>query len=237
MTDALEGTRGRRRVYLMRHGEVTYHRPDGRTVFSTDVELTDEGRDQARQMGELLADVPIDLVAHTGLTRSRTTAEIVMAGRDVPVREVSALREMHGGSIEGLSDERLEAEFIYGMERAAEPGASFAGGETFAAFRDRVIPAFEALLVAPGWRTLLLVAHGGTNAMILSWVVRAGLAGMPAFEQDAGCVNIVDVDVLDGEILRRFVRAINVTPYNYAKRALHLTVAERIAGSRTRKPA
>ena len=237
MTDALEGTRGRRRVYLMRHGEVTYHRPDGRTVFSTDVELTDEGRDQARQMGELLADVPIDLAAHTGLTRSRTTAEIVMAGREVPVREVGALREMQGGSIEGFSDERLEAEFIYGMERAAEPGASFAGGESFAAFRDRVIPAFEALLVSPGWHTLLLVAHGGTNAMILSWVVRAGLAGMPAFEQDAGCVNIIDVDVLDGEILRRFVRAINVTPYNFTKRALHLTVAERIAGSRRQRPA
>jgi broad specificity phosphatase PhoE len=46
----LPGTRGRKRVYLMRHGEVSYRRPDGRTVFSTQVALTEEGVEQARHM-------------------------------------------------------------------------------------------------------------------------------------------------------------------------------------------
>jgi probable phosphoglycerate mutase len=227
-TPALPGTRGRKRVYLMRHGEVSYRRPDGRTVFSTQVALTEEGVEQARLMRELLAQAPLDLGVHTGLTRTRQTAELVLEGRPVPLEEIPALREMQAGSIEQLSDERIDAEFTYGFERAAEPGAAFPGGESFAAFQDRIVPAFEALLLRGEWTTALVVGHGGTNAVILAWVTRGGLAGLSAFEQDAGCVNIIDADVVDGEIVRRMLRAVNLTPYNLAKHKHYLTVAERI---------
>ena len=224
----LPGTRGRKRVYLMRHGDVSYRRPDGRTEFSTQVPLTQEGLEQARHMRELLGQVPFDLGAHTGLARTRQTAELVLEGRRVPLEEIPALREIEAGSIAHLTGERLDAEFTYGLERAAEPGAAFPGGESFAAFQDRIIPAFETFLQRADWTTALLVGHGGTNAVILAWVTRGGLAGLSAFEQDAGCVNIVDADIVDGEIVRRMIRAVNLTPYNLAKHEHYLTVAERI---------
>jgi len=228
---SLPGTRGRKRIYLMRHGEVSYHRPDGTTVFSTEVELTNEGVQQAQLMQDFLAQVPIDLGAHTGLTRTRQTVELVLAGRDVRVEAISELRELQAGSMAQLSDERIDAEFTYGFERAAAPGAGFPGGERFADFQARIVPAFEALLLRADWTTALVVGHGGTNAMILAWVTRGGLSGLSAFEQDAGCVNIIDVDVVDGEILRRMLRAVNLTPYNLAKHEHYLTVAERIVAS------
>jgi probable phosphoglycerate mutase len=225
----LPGTRGRKRVYLMRHGDVSYTRADGRTVFSTQVPLTEAGQEQARLMRELLAPVPFDLGVHTGLTRTRHTAELVLAGRGLPFEEIAQLREIEPGSIEQLSDERIDAEFTYGLERAAQPGAAFLpGGEPFADFQARIVAAFEAFLRRADWSTALLVAHGGTNAVVLAWVTRGGLAGLPAFEQDAGCLNIIDVDVVDGEILRRMLRAVNLTPYNLAKHEHYLTVAERI---------
>jgi phosphoserine phosphatase len=227
----LPGTRGRKRVYLMRHGEVSYRRPDGGTDFSTQVRLTEEGMQQARLMGEFLAQVPLDLGAHTGLVRTRQTVEAVLEGRAVRIEEIPELREMQAGSIAHLSDERIDAEFTYGMERAAEPGAAFPGGESFAAFQARIVPAFEALLRRPDWTTALMVGHGGTNAVILAWVTRGGLAGLSAFEQDAGCVNIIDADVVDGEIVRRMIRAVNLTPYNLAKHEHYLTVAERIVAA------
>jgi len=229
----LPGTRGRKRVYLMRHGDVRYHRPGGQTVFSTEVELSAEGVEQARQVHEMLAEVPFDLGAHTGLTRTRQTAGLVLAGRDVPLHEINQLREMEVGSIGDLSDERIDAEFTYGIERAAEPGASFLGGESFADFQGRIVPGFEAFLLRKDWTTALLVGHGGTNAVILAWITRGGLAGLSAFEQDAGCVNIIDADIIDGEIVRRMIRAVNLTPYNLTKHEHYLTVAERIvAGHR-----
>ena len=156
----------------------------------------------AYAMGE---DAPRALVLRTLVTSWGKTPE-----------EVAALAE------------RLDAEFTYGMERAAEPGAAFPGGESFAAFQQRIVPAFEALLQRTDWTTALVAGHGGTNAVILAWVTRGGLAGLSAFEQDAGCVNIVDADVVDGEIVRRMLRAVNLTPYNLAKHEHYLTVAERI---------
>jgi len=53
---------------------VSYRRPDGRTIFSTQVPLTEEGMEQARHMQELLAPVPFDLGVQTGLTRTREAA-------------------------------------------------------------------------------------------------------------------------------------------------------------------
>lgn len=215
----------------MRHGEVSYRRADGRTEFSTQVTLTDEGMAQAEQMRALLAPVAFDLCVHTGLVRTRDTAALVLDGRAVPVEEISALREIEAGSISHLSDERIDAEFTYGSERAAEPGAAFCGGERFAAFEQRIVHAFETFLRRADWTTALLVGHGGTNAVILAWITRGGLAGLPAFEQDAGCVNIIDADVIDGEIVRRMIRAVNLTPYNLAKHEHYLTVAERIVSA------
>ena len=75
----LPGTRGRKRVYLTRHGEVSYRRPDGRTEFSTQVMLTGEGVEQARQMRELLAQVSFDLGAHTGLARTRSGEGVIFS--------------------------------------------------------------------------------------------------------------------------------------------------------------
>jgi probable phosphoglycerate mutase len=227
----LPGTRGRKRIYLMRHGEVSYRQADGRTVFSTQVELTAEGVEQARQMREFLAPVSFDLVAHTGLTRTRQTAKLVLAERKAQLEEINTLREIEAGSIGHISDERIDAEFTYGLERAAEPGAAFSGGESFADFQERIVPAFESFLRRPDWATALLVGHGGTNAVILAWVTRGGLAGLSAFEQDAGCVNIIDADIVDGEIVRRMIRAVNLTPYNLVKHEHYLTVAERIVAA------
>jgi broad specificity phosphatase PhoE len=231
----LPGTRGRKRIYLMRHGEVSYRLPDGRTVFSTRVSLNDEGIKQARQMRELLAQIPFDVGAHTGLNRTRQTAELVLGDRQLPLHTINALREIEVGSIGDLSDERIDAEFTYGIERAAEPGATFLGGERFAEFQDRVVAAFEAFLRRADWTTALVVGHGGTNAVILAWITRGGLAGLSAFEQDAGCVNIIDADVVDGEVIRRMIRAVNLTPYNLAKHEHYLTVAERIVAAHRKR--
>ncbi|NQV20641.1 MAG: histidine phosphatase family protein, partial [Rhodospirillales bacterium] len=45
---ALPGTRGRRRIFLLRHGDVNYFTEDGERVPDpTQVKLTEWGREQA----------------------------------------------------------------------------------------------------------------------------------------------------------------------------------------------
>ena len=139
------------------------------------------------------------------------------------------LEEIRLGTLANLPRHRFEAEFVYGLERAALPEARFAGGERFAEFEARVVRAIEAALRAPGWHRLLLVAHDAVNRMIPGWATGGGLGALAAFEQDAGCLNILDVDVVDGAIRRKLVKCLNLTPENPAKLGNYLTSIEQVA--------
>lgn len=227
---------GRRRIYLMRHGAVSYLLPDGRRVADTDaVDLTADGIEQARAMGRVLAEVPLDRAACTGLPRTRQTAEHALEGRGLEVEVIAPLREIRPGRIDDLAEHRIEPDYVYAMERAAEPGMTFGGGEAFAGFYDRVTATFERLVVAPGdWHRMLLVAHGGTNRALLAWTTRAGLDGLATFEQDLGCLNVLDFDVHDGRIVRRYLRQLNMTPRSLSKHGLVLTSLETMVAQRAR---
>ena len=130
---------------------------------------------------------------------------------------VPEFREIHIGHIDQVPPDRIETEFTYGFEAAATPDASFARGEPFGEFFERVVAGFENLLRQPEWSRLLLVGHGGTNRAILSWMVRGGLEALASFEQDEGCLNVLDVDLANGEVVRRYVRVMNLTSYNLTK--------------------
>jgi len=233
---SLPGTNGRRRLYLMRHGQVSYFDADGRAVNPDLVELTDAGRAQAQAMATLLSEIEFDRAGWTGLPRTRQTAELVLAGRPGPTLEtLPQFREIRAGVLRGLARDRLEAEYAYGLERAAGPDARFAGGDLYVEFYARVTTALEALLLEPGWSRMLLVAHDAVNRALLAWTANAGLAGLAAFEQDPGCLNILDADVVDGRVARKLIKALNVTPASYVKSGNYLTSFEQVFFSRPRR--
>jgi probable phosphoglycerate mutase len=71
--------------------------------------------------------------------------------------------------------------------------------------------------------------------LLLSWAAGAGLAASHAFEQDTGCINVIDFDMVPAkeggpspEIERALIKAVNLTPYNYVKHGMHLTSLEAI---------
>ena len=234
---SLPGTGARRRIYLLRHGAVEYLNPDGTVVEDArSVSLNATGREQAARVAELLRDVEFDRVVHSGLPRARETAEIVVGnGRAHALEPVSELSEIHIGHLDRVPPERVDAEFTYGFESACDPGASLAHGEPFGDFFERVVTRFESLIRQPGWTRMLVVAHGGTNRAILSWMARGGLESLASFEQDEGCLNVLDVDIVNGGILRRYVRVMNFTPFNLDKEGLFLTTLERIVADRDRR--
>jgi broad specificity phosphatase PhoE len=221
----------RRRVYLMRHAEAEYVRPDGtRAPDSRVVPLTARGRKEAGAMGELLTDIPFDRAICSGMPRTRETAALVLSGRNLDVAIVPELEEIRGG--DPVARAKLSpVDYAYAMFQAGHPGACYAFGEPFQAFVDRVVPAFTAITNDPTWSTLLLVAHGGVNRAILTDITSASLAAFGAFEQDSACLNLIDVDTcLDtGAVLRRVLRGVNITAEDPLKKTRRLLTMEGMA--------
>ena len=224
----LPGTKNRRRIFLMRHGEVDYRGPDGKLVNPKMVTLTANGQGQVRAAAAMLSEVALDRAVCSGLPRTRMTAELVLDGRDLVLEDAPGFLEIRGGRVSAVPEAERAATFIRTLEQAHLPDATFAGGDAFKPFYDRVSDAFVDLARDGDWRRMLLVAHDGVNRAILAWVAGAGLVGLKAFEQDMGCVNIVDVDIEDEKIVGAYIKATNITPYNYVKSGLYQTSFEQV---------
>jgi len=202
---ALPGTTGRRRLYLMRHGFVDYTSEAVRTARDPKLAyLTEEGRQEAHAAGIALSEVALDVAFHTGLRRTRETAELVLAAHQLKTPELECeprFQELHSGQyIDFKSAEHLAATMTFQFEQAGQPGATFLeGGERFSDAMARIEDGLKGLLSRPGWATALLVAHEVVNRMILAWSVGASLGASAAFEQDTGCINIIDFDLVPDE--------------------------------------
>jgi broad specificity phosphatase PhoE len=223
----------RRRVYLLRHAEAAYLNADGTPVADTRAAgLTANGETQARRQAEVLADVGFDRAVCSGLPRTRATAAIILAGRLAPTLEiVPDLEEIRGGDRhQPVADMETWIRHVANpWADAAHPEARFLGGERFVDFERRVVPAFAGLVDDPSWRTLLVVAHGGVNRLLLNHVMNLPWQGAVSVEQDACCINIIDVDIENGAAIRYLVRGINITGYNLNKAGILLTDMERTA--------
>ncbi|MDK3024540.1 histidine phosphatase family protein [Cupriavidus taiwanensis] len=207
----------RRRIYLMRHGAVSYFDDDGRrTALPELVPLNETGRMQASAAGRAFAaeQIRFDRVIVSGLPRTVETAERVLAelpGMDGMVPEVwPALQEIRGGDLAAIASEDLRDAFVGAFEGEVPEDKRFLNGETIGAFLDRVLPALARLRDDPDWDTVLMVLHGGTNRAILSQAITCGRrVFFGSLLQTAGCINVLDMG--DGP-LDWVVRMTNFSP-------------------------
>jgi broad specificity phosphatase PhoE len=214
----------RRRIYLLRHGDVSYFDNEGQPYRPDTVPLNSEGRLQAESACRALAEIPIDRVISSDLLRSVQTAEIVSAGRNLVVEQHKELREIQPGRLADITTNDIAGAFVGAFATFIERDTRFLGGETFGSLMDRVLPCFRQLLAEPAWKHLLIVAHGGVNRAIMAHALGMELKWFGAIEQDPACINILDVDD-QGTVL---IRLVNFTPYNPAKKGLDLTTMERL---------
>jgi broad specificity phosphatase PhoE len=158
-------------VFLARHALAGSNR-DGLAACTAPGEgLTEEGVDQARRLGELLAGEAIDLGVATEHCRSQETLEHALAGRDVAHIVVPELNEIHFGSFDG--GPLLEYRAWAGAESPTleAPG----GGESRAQAAARYARGLRVVL-ARGEEHALVISH----ALALRYVLDAVDGLVPA---------------------------------------------------------
>jgi probable phosphoglycerate mutase len=184
------------------------------------VSLNEEGRGQAAAAAEVLEEVVFDVVVTSGLPRTVETAEIVAPEAELSNRP--AFEEIKGAHLGSIPEHELEREFVHAFRGVVPNDARFLRGESIGQLWDRVLPALDDLL-AEEWDTALAVLHGAVNRAILSWALTGDRLFLGAFEQAAGCINVVDVTGGGEEWI---VRAVNVAPLDLVHAASRLTQME-----------
>ena len=156
-------------VVLVRHGE---SETAAAGVVGGDAPLTEAGRVQARETGRALAGRQLDVCFTSPAVRAQETAELVLAGREVPRTVVPELADIGFGSFEGgpLHEYRT-------WIAAHSPADAPPGGECRVDTLLRFCSAYRALLERTESH-LLVVAHGLTLSALADDPPRPSVAGV-----------------------------------------------------------
>lgn len=214
----------RRRVFLMRHGSVTYFDQAGKPHLPETVPLNEAGRAQAAAAGQAFAaeGIQFDRVIVSGLPRTVETAMRVLAetGQRIQLETWSELEEIRGGKLAGIPDDQLREAFLGAFAGMVPEERRFLGGESIGELMDRTHPAIAALLADDNWDTVLLVLHGGVNRAILSYALTGGQRiFLGNLSQAAGCINALDVGTQPHDWIVRFSNYAPPTPLHTATRS------------------
>jgi probable phosphoglycerate mutase len=182
------------RVLLIRHGATVLSAED-RFAGSTDVELSDEGRRQARALGDRLASEVISAVYASPLHRTVETARLVTAAHRLELHTDLGLREISHGRWEGLT--RREVEERFGGEYAAWELDPFLcapeGGEAGIAVMARAVPVIRGIVEHHAGSTVAVVSHKATIRLVLASLLGIDPRGYrDRLDQAPACLNVVD---------------------------------------------
>jgi broad specificity phosphatase PhoE len=157
------------RVFMVRHGATILSAED-RFAGATDVELSDEGREQTRRLADRLRDEKITAVYASPLGRTLETATILAAPHDLQVQARDGLREVSHGHWEQMTRREVEEKFPDEMAEWEKDPYTFApaGGESGLAVTARALPALIDLVRQHPSENILVVSHKATIRLLLS---------------------------------------------------------------------
>jgi len=182
------------RIFLVRHGATVLTAED-RFAGATDVELSDEGRDQARRLALRLSGEKIAAAYASPLARTYETANILAAPHRLEVQTRDGLREISHGRWEQMTRREVEARFPEEASAWEEDPYTFApaGGESGLAVTARALPQLIDIVRAHPGEKVLVVSHKATIRLLLS-----SLLGFDPrryrdnLDQNPAALNIVD---------------------------------------------
>ncbi len=157
------------RVFLIRHGATTLTAED-RFAGSTDVELSDGGREQAARLGERLADEKLAAIWCSPLKRTRDTAELVARPHRLAPIARDGLREIDHGRWEQMRRAEVEKQFADEYAAWEMDPFTFApqGGESGLAVMARALPVVRAAVTEHAGRCIALVSHKATIRLVIA---------------------------------------------------------------------
>ena len=155
-------------LILLRHGQSLWNLQNRFTGW-VDVDLSEQGIQEAQQAGEKLKNTKVDRLYTSVLMRAEKTAAIALecAGQsEVPKIRDAALNERHYGALQGLNKDETREK--YGKEQVHQWRRSYSinppEGESLANTCERVLPYYKKEICPhlDAGETVLVAAHGNS---------------------------------------------------------------------------
>ncbi|NJL83269.1 MAG: histidine phosphatase family protein [Chloroflexaceae bacterium] len=189
------------RVIIVRHGQSSYNaqqRIQGRCDESV---ITDQGRADARIVGQTLSNLTFDAIYCSPLQRAQQTAEVIRNGFAVApsLQSVDTLREVDLPLWEKLTKQevknRFPEDYRCWKERPEEFKMQLASGEEHFPVRalyEQAQQFWQEILPRHENQTILIVAHNGINRCLLMSAVGIAPAFYHSLQQSNCCINVLN---------------------------------------------
>ena len=163
------------KLILVRHGLSVYNDQNRFTGWK-DVELNQQGIDEANQAAKLLKDYKFDIAFTSDLIRAQDTLNLILEGigqQNLSVIKDKALNERNYGDLIGQN--KAEAAEEFGKEQVQIWRRSYdippPGGESLKDTAERVIPYLESEILPHVFegKNVIIGAHGNSiRAIVMS---------------------------------------------------------------------
>lgn len=128
------------------------------------VDLSEIGERQAKELGERYRDDPPDVVFCSDLRRAYRTAEIAFGGRGIPIIRDSRLRELDYGDWTRRPSEEVR------FERVKHVHEPFPNGESYMDAMLRMRRFLSDLRRDCDGKKVLLIGHAATHHALQYWI-------------------------------------------------------------------
>ena len=201
-------------LVLVRHGQSEWNLL-GQWTGLTDVELTDEGRQEARRAASMLKDIDLHKAYTSTLKRAKHTLDEIVEQLDktnLDRTEHEALNERDYGDLTGKNKWQVKEE--YGEEKFMAWRRSWdhpvPGGETLKDVSERVLPYYEEHILRDlkAGKNVIVAAHGNSLRSLMKFL--DDIADDKAHEVEimTGEVLVYEIDD-DGTVVKKEVRVTN----------------------------
>lgn len=152
--------------YFVRHGQTTWNVAN-KICGTTDVELTEQGRQQAIDTGKKILEegIKADEILYSPLIRAAETARYISEITGIPARVEPRLKEQSFGKWEGTSP-RNGVEFTKDKQNFV---TRYGNGESMLHLAQRIYNLLDDIKAESDEKTYILVAHNGIARVVQSY--------------------------------------------------------------------
>lgn len=196
---------------LVRHGESEWN-AKGLWTGWKDISLTERGREEARQAGEIIKNIKFDIAYVSKLVRAKETLDEIktqLKDNNFPIIEDNALNERDYGDLTGKNKWMVKKEYGVKQWRNWRRGWDYPvpGGETLKDVYERIAPYYKNYILddIKKGKNVLISAHGNSLRALVKYLENISDKKIPTLEIPTGQVYLYQINQ-SGQIISKEIR-------------------------------